>query len=190
MRPLRVKIVTWGREANVEWKKLVCPERCCACHMAGLERVLTFDYAQGAGAWPRAASHDPFLQSLEPFLEAALLRPVAFGNRVGEGERQRVAVVGRGQAAPSHVVLALQQDGVRGVVTVIDRLHVGREERRLADAVARGDGDAHGLAPGRAEMAVEQAVAQFDQDVPLPFLGLALAGERRVRDAPGKANMT
>jgi hypothetical protein len=25
MRPLRVKIVTWGREAKVEWKMLACP---------------------------------------------------------------------------------------------------------------------------------------------------------------------
>jgi hypothetical protein len=34
--------------------------------------------------------------------------------------------------------------------------------------MARGDGDAHGLALGFAEMAVEQAVAQLDQDIPLP----------------------
>jgi hypothetical protein len=40
---------------------------------------------------PRAESHDPPLQSLEPFLEAALLGPVALGDRIGEGERQRVA---------------------------------------------------------------------------------------------------
>jgi hypothetical protein len=60
------------------------------------------------------------------------------------------------------------------------------DQRRLADAVARGDGDAHGLAPGRAEMAVEQAVADPDQDLVLPFLRAGLLGQRRVRDAPGK----
>ena len=76
---------------------------------------------------PRAESHDPPLQSLEPFLEAALLGPVAHGDRIGEGERQRVAVAGRGEPAPAHVVLALQQDGVRGVVAVIHRLQVGAE---------------------------------------------------------------
>jgi len=58
---------------------------------------------------PRAESPDPPLQSLESFLEAPLLGPVAFGDRVGEGERQRIAVVGRGEAAPPHVVLARQQ---------------------------------------------------------------------------------
>jgi hypothetical protein len=60
------------------------------------------------------------------------------------------------------------------------------DQRRFDDAVARGDGDAHGLALDVAEVAVEQAVAQPDQDVSLPFLGPALAGERRVRDALGK----
>jgi len=74
---------------------------------------------------PRAESPDPPLQSLESFLEAPLLGPVAFGDRVGEGERQRIAVVGRGEAAPPHVVLARQQDGVRGIVAVVDRLQVG-----------------------------------------------------------------
>ena len=42
------------------------------------------------------------------------------------------------------------------------------DQRRLADAVARGDGDPHRLALGRAEMAVEQAGADPDQDFPLP----------------------
>jgi hypothetical protein len=40
---------------------------------------------------PNGSSHDPPLQSLEPFLEAALLGPVALGDRIGEGERQRIA---------------------------------------------------------------------------------------------------
>jgi hypothetical protein len=44
-----------------------------------------------AGTRPRAESHDPPLQSLKPFLEPALLGPVALGDRIGEGERQRVA---------------------------------------------------------------------------------------------------
>ena len=52
--------------------------------------------------------------------------------------------------------------------------------------MARGDGQPHGLALAHAEMAVEQAVAQPDEDVPLPFLRPGLAGERRARDAPGK----
>jgi hypothetical protein len=60
------------------------------------------------------------------------------------------------------------------------------DQRRLADAVARGDGDAHGLALAFAEMAIEQTVAQPDEDVALPILGPGFASERRARDAPRK----
>ena len=61
------------------------------------------------GRPPRAESHDPPLQFLERFVEAAFLGPVALGNRIGEDERQRIAVIGRGKAAPPHVVLALER---------------------------------------------------------------------------------
>ena len=54
----------------------------------------TFDYAQGRRPPHRdrrhtvtEKSHDPPLQSLKSFLEAALLGPVALGDRIGEGER-------------------------------------------------------------------------------------------------------
>ena len=39
--------------------------------------------------------------AIQPFLEATLLGPVALGDRVGEGARQRIPVVGRGEPAPS-----------------------------------------------------------------------------------------
>src|SRR5437879_7577962 len=66
----------------------------------------------------RVESHDPPLQSRKPFLEPPLFGPITLGDRIGEGERQRIAVIRRGKATPAHVVLALQQDGVGGVVAV------------------------------------------------------------------------
>jgi hypothetical protein len=41
------------------------------------------------------------------------------------GERQRIAVVGRGEPAPSHVVFAFEQQGVRGVVAVFEIAEIG-----------------------------------------------------------------
>ena len=58
------------------------------------------------------------------------------------------------------------------------------DQRRLADAVARGDGHAHGLVGGVA--AVEQAVPDRVQHLALPRLRAALVGQRRARDAPGE----
>jgi hypothetical protein len=45
---------------------------------------------EGRGTW-REPSPDPPAQPLEPFLEAALLGPVALADRLGEGEREHVA---------------------------------------------------------------------------------------------------
>jgi|HubBroStandDraft_4_1064222.scaffolds.fasta_scaffold163452_2 hypothetical protein len=47
----------------------------------------------------RAESHDPPLQLLKRILKSPLLGPVALSHRIGEGERQRIAVVGRGEPA-------------------------------------------------------------------------------------------
>jgi hypothetical protein len=44
---------------------------------------------------------------------------------MGKGERQGIAVVRRGETALPHVVLAFEQDGVRGVVAVVDGGEVG-----------------------------------------------------------------
>src|SRR5882724_5757301 len=62
-----------------------------------------------ASTWPRAELHDLSLQSRERFVEPPLLSPIALGDRTGEGERQRIAVIGRGLAAPVHVVHALSR---------------------------------------------------------------------------------
>ena len=47
------------------------------------------------------------------------------------------------------------------------------------DAVARGDCDSHGLAFALAKVAIEQAVAQSFEDIPLPPLMSAMGHERR-----------
>src|ERR1700704_1744745 len=78
-----------------------------------------------SGALPAMNSPEAPPQVRELLLEASLLGPVALRHRMGEGERQRIAVIRRGKAALPHVVLALEQDGVRGVVAVIDRGEVG-----------------------------------------------------------------
>jgi hypothetical protein len=84
-------------------------------------------------------SHDPTPEFLQPFLEPPLLGPIALGHRIGEGERQRVAVVGGSEPSPPHVVLALEQDGVAAVVAVLDGRQVGGEVAVV--------GQAAGLAP-------------------------------------------
>ena len=61
-------------------------------------------------------------------------------------------------------------------------------QRRLADAVARGDGQAHGFV-GRG-VALPEALAQLLQHLALPGFRSALAGERGARLSPGKANST
>src|SRR5712672_105926 len=92
-----------------------------------------------SGALPAMNSPDAPPQVRELLLEASLLGPVAPLDRIGEGKRQRITVIRRGEAALPHVVLALEQDGVRGVVAVVDGGEVGQ---KLAVV-----GQAAGLAP-------------------------------------------
>jgi len=59
------------------------------------------------------------------FLKKALLPIITFGDRISECQRQGIAIVWRRQSAPSHVILALQQERIRSVVAALDIAQIG-----------------------------------------------------------------
>ena len=60
-------------------------------------------------------------------------------HRLGEGERQRVAEIGRREAALLHVVLPLELDRVSRVVAVFDARRDRPDNVGLVDRVAQED---------------------------------------------------
>ncbi len=126
-----------------------------------------------------------------PGLVVAGLRRVQRGRGVGEplavgAQRQPLGELGPGLGAE----LAL---GVGGDDAARVRQRRQRpqddpgDQRRLADAVARGDGHPHRLV-GR-HQALVQSLAELLQDVALPRLGAAVVGQHRARLSPGEGEV-